>query len=61
MISNRERFSIVLTDFLVLLWVWWQTNELDVAAIGLLVQLVGFLVYRVFPEKESTNATDVPS
>lgn len=53
--SERERFAVIMTDILTMLFIWWQTGELDIAVIGLIVQGVGFVAYKLFPEKDVVN------
>jgi len=55
---TREQFAVILTDLLTLIWVGWQTGEWPVAIVGLGVQAIGFVVYRLFPEKDTYGAAD---
>lgn len=50
-----ERFAKILTDLLVLLWIGFRTDEWDIAFIGLGVQAVGFVVWKLFSDRKANT------
>jgi len=46
MIDSMERFWIVVTDIVVMIYIWQKTDELDVVVFSLIIQALAFLVHQ---------------